>query len=41
MLREVLHRLPESQGERKPPLGNSKANLSALNNYKMNVKDQR
>ena len=39
LLREVA---PSSQrpGDQKPPLGNSRANLSALKGYKMNAKDE-
>lgn len=40
LLREVLHRLPPEPGDKKPPLGNSRANLSALKDYKMNAKDE-
>lgn len=40
LLREVLHRLPLEPGDKKPPLGNSRANLSALKDYKMNARDE-
>lgn len=40
LLREVLHHLPQHSGERKPPLGNSRANLSALKDYKMKTRDE-
>jgi hypothetical protein len=40
LLREVLHRLPLEPGDKKPPLGNSRANLSALKDYKMNPRDE-
>lgn len=40
LLREVLHRLPGQPGDQKPSLGNSRANLSALKDYKMNTRDE-
>lgn len=40
LLREVLHRLPQQPGDIKPPLGNSRANLSALKDYKMKTRDE-
>lgn len=40
LLREVLLHLPQQSGELKPPLGNSRANLSALKDYRMKTRDE-